>query len=63
MVLYSSNKAEVGAAFFNISEETMIHTILTNIGHPQPITPLQVENSCAYGIINRTIRQRWSKVI
>eukprot|EP00978_Attheya_sp_CCMP212_P020671 scaffold59435_cov43-Attheya_sp.AAC.1 len=33
------------------------------MGHRQPPTPLQVDNSCAHGIINSTVKQRRSKAI
>ena len=41
----------------------MILTNLTEMVHPQPTTYLQVENSCANGIINGTMKQRRSKSI
>ena len=41
----------------------MIHTILTEMCHTQPNTPLQVDNSCAYGIINSTMKQNRCKAI
>ena len=33
------------------------------MGHPQPATPVQVDNSTACGIANETIKQRRSKAI
>ena len=35
----------------------MICTTITNMGHPQPTTPLQVDNICTNGIINGTTKQ------
>jgi hypothetical protein len=31
------------------------------LGHEQPETPLRTDNSTAYGILNETIKQKWSK--
>ena len=33
------------------------------MNHPQPATPIQVDNSTAVGIANKTIRQRQSKAM
>eukprot|EP00957_Ditylum_brightwellii_P138297 10541055-Ditylum_brightwellii.AAC.1 len=33
------------------------------MGHPQPPTPIQVDNAVAHGIVNNNIRQRKSKAI
>jgi hypothetical protein len=33
------------------------------MGHPQPATPIQTDNTCAAGIANGTINQRRSKAI
>ena len=41
----------------------MIYTIHTEMGHPQPTTPVQVYNSCADSIINGTMKQRRYKSI
>ena len=62
MVLSSDTKDELGTEFFNAKEGTMICTILTQMGNPQPTTPLQVDNSCADGIINGTMKQRRYKL-
>eukprot|EP00978_Attheya_sp_CCMP212_P006656 scaffold15448_cov43-Attheya_sp.AAC.2 len=41
----------------------MIRIILIEMGHAQPTTPIQVDNSCAAGIANNTVKQRRSKAI
>jgi hypothetical protein len=63
MVLASATEAELGACFFNAKEGVMIRIILDEMGHPQPTTPIQVDNSCAAGIANDTVKQRRSKAI
>lgn len=40
-----------------------MRTTLTEMGHPQPPTPIRTDNSTANGIVNSTIRQNRSKAI
>jgi hypothetical protein len=63
VVLASATEAELGAAFFVAKDGVVIRITLEEMGHPQPPTPLQVDNSCAHGIINNTVKQRRSKAI
>jgi hypothetical protein len=62
-VMASAAEAEVGALFVNAQEGTVLRTTLIELGHPQPPTPLQSDNSTATGIVNASIRQRRSKAI
>jgi hypothetical protein len=63
VVLASATEAELGACYFNAREGVAFRIILDEMGHPQPPTPLQVDNSCAAGIVNDTVKQRRSKAI
>ena len=60
-VMSSAAEAEMGVAFHNTKEAVALRTTLAELGHPQPPTPIQVDNSTAAGITNRTIRQRRTK--
>ena len=40
-----------------------MQTILIEIDHPQPPTPIQVDNSTAVGIANKSIKQKMSKAM
>ena len=62
-VLASAAEAELGALFDNCKEAIPIRTMLEEIGHPQPPTPVKTDNSTATGIIHRTVKQRRSKAI
>jgi hypothetical protein len=62
-VMSSATNAEVGALFLNAKEATVLRTTLTEMGHNQPATPLQTDNSTANGIINGTVKQQASKAI
>ena len=63
MVLSSAAEAEFGALFHNTKEATPLRTTLEELGHPQPPTPVLVDNSTAVGLANDTITQRRSRAI
>ena len=54
---------DIGATYINGQEAVPIRTLLRKLGHPQPATPIQVDNSTADGFANNTIKQKRSKVI
>ena len=62
-ILSSASKAELAALFHNGKEACPIRTCLVELGHPQPPTPLQTDNSTAAGISNHTVKQKQSKAI
>jgi len=63
-VLSSAAKAELGALYHNGKEACPLCMItLEELGHPQPPTPIQTDNSTAAGIANDTIKQKCSKAI
>jgi hypothetical protein len=62
-VLASAAEAEIGALFLNGQEALPIRVTLAELGHPQPPTPMQTDNSTAAGFANDTIKQKRSKAI
>jgi hypothetical protein len=62
-VVASAAESEVGACFHNAQSGAPLRVTLTEIGHTQPPTPLRTDNSTAYGIVNKTIKQKRSKVM
>jgi hypothetical protein len=44
-VMPSAAEAEIGAVLLNAKEGTMLRTMLEELGHPQPPTPLQTDNT------------------
>ena len=62
-VMSSASKAKIGALYMNATIAVPMRTILAELGHPQPPTPIQTDNSTANGIVNSTIRQNRSKAI
>jgi hypothetical protein len=57
-VMSSAAEAEIGAVFLNAKEGSMLRTTLEKLGHPQPPTPLQTDNTTSTGYSNRTIKQK-----
>jgi hypothetical protein len=62
-VLSSAAEAELAGLFHNAKETCPMQITLEELGHPQPPTPLQTDNSTACGIANDTVKQRRSKAI
>ena len=62
-VLSSAAEAEVGALFHNAQDACTLRETLHALGHVQPPTPIQTDNSCANGIMNETVKQKRSKAI
>ena len=63
IVLSSAAEAKFGALFHNTKEATPLQTNLAELGHPQPPTPVLVDNSTAVGLANDTLTQRRSHAI
>ena len=62
-VLSSAAEAELGGLFLNGKTAVPIRTTLEELGHPQPPTPLQTDNSTAAGIANDNMKQKRSKAM
>ena len=63
IMVLSSAEAEFGALFHNTKEATPLRTTLEELRHPQPPTPVLVDNSTAVGLANDTVTQRRSRAI
>ena len=62
-VMSSVAEAEVGATHNNAQEAIPLRSMLIEMNHQQPPTPIQTDTSTADGIINKTIVQKRSKAI
>jgi len=62
-ILASTTEAKVGALFYNAQDRTMLCTTLEELGHPQPATPIQMDNAVAGGIVSDWVKQRRLKAI
>jgi hypothetical protein len=57
-VMSSAAEAELGALFLNAKETVFIRQILTKMGHPQPRTPIQTDNTTAEAVVNNRIQPK-----
>ena len=62
-VMSSAAEAELGALFINAKEAVYLRQILTEMGHPQPKTPIQTDNTTAEGVINNKIQPKRTKAM
>jgi len=62
-VMSSAAEAEIGAVFINCQDSEPIRTALFEMGHDQPPTPVQTDNTTAAGFLNETIKQKRTKAI
>jgi len=62
-VMSSAAEAELGALFINAKEAVYLRQILEEMGHPQPRTPIQTDNTTAEGVINKTIQPKRTKAM
>jgi len=62
-VMASAAEAEYGALFVNGQQAVPIRTTLEEMNHPQPPTPIQVDNSTAVGIATQALKQKRSKAM
>ena len=63
LVMASAAEAEIGASFLAAQESIPLRTCLEELGHSQPPTPIQVDNTTAAAFANKTLKQKRSKAI
>jgi hypothetical protein len=56
-------EAELGALFLNAKEAVVISQILTEMGHPQPSTPIQTDNTTAEAVVNNGVQPKRLKAM
>jgi hypothetical protein len=60
-VAASAAESELGALFLNIKEGRVLRLTVTEMGHPQPPTPIHCDNATAVGIANETVKKHRSR--
>ena len=60
-VVSSAAEAETAGLFHNAQQARPIRYILTQLGHPQPPTPIKTDNATANAFIHQTMRHKKSK--
>ena len=54
----SATEAELAALYIMAREAVYMRIILEELGHKQPATPLQTDNSMADGVVNGKIQPK-----
>jgi hypothetical protein len=62
-VMSSAAETELGALFLNAKEAVHLLQTLFEMGHPQPQTPVQTNNTTAEGVINNKIQSKQMKMM
>ncbi len=62
-VMSSAAEAELGAMYINARKAVEIRIILEEMGHKQPATPIQVDNSTAESIVNKRVQPKRTKAM
>ena len=57
-VMYSTVEAELGALFINCREAIPARHALKAMGHEQPPTPMQTDNTTAHGVVTDNIESK-----
>ena len=59
----SATEAELSALYIMAREAVFLRIILEELGHTQPATPLQTDNSTAAGVVNGKIQPKRTKAM
>ncbi|KAL7480170.1 hypothetical protein ACHAW6_005874 [Cyclotella cf. meneghiniana] len=62
-VMSSAAESELGSLYINARKGVVERQILEEMGHPQPATPVQTDNSTADGIINSRVQPKRTKAM
>jgi len=62
-VMSSAAEAELGALYINTREAVPIRNLLIEMGHPQPKTPVQTDNTTALGVVKSNIQPKRTKAM
>ena len=62
-VMSSAAEAELGALFINAKIAVPMRTTLVEMGHAQPRTPLQTDNSTAHGVLTKKMMPKATKAM
>ena len=62
-IMSSAAEAELAGVFYNAKAATPTRITLVEMGHPQPPTKIETDNSTAVGIVNKTTKHKMSKAM
>ena len=59
----SAAEAEIGAMYINAREAVPTRRTLEEMGHPQPKTPMQTDNTAAQAVVTNNVQPRRTKAM
>jgi hypothetical protein len=62
-IMSAASESEIAAAYVNAKDGVESRITLMEMGHPQPKTPLEIDNTTAFGILTKQLLPRRSKAI
>ena len=62
-IVASAAEAELGALFQNCQDGIIFRLTLSNLGHPQPKTPVHCDNATAVGIASNPVKRQRSRAM
>jgi hypothetical protein len=62
-VMSSATEAELAALYIMAQEAVYIQIVLEEMGHTQPLTPLQTDNAMAKEVVNRKVQPKQMKAM
>ena len=62
-VMTSAADAELGALYINACKAVPMRNLLNEMGHKQPKTPMQTDNSTALGVVTNNIQPQRTKAM
>jgi len=62
-VMGAASESEIAAGYVNARDAVETRITLMEMGHPQPSTPLEMDNTTAYGILTKQLLPRRSKAM
>ncbi len=60
-VMASAAEGKLGTSYLNAKEAVYLWQILIKMGHPQPQSPIQIDNTMAEGVTNKKIQPKCIK--
>jgi hypothetical protein len=62
-IMSSAAKAKLDTLYINVHEAIPMRQLLEEMGHKQPPTPIQTDNSTAHGVVTNNIQPPRTKAI
>ena len=62
-IISSAAEAEIGAVYVNAPEAVLFRQRLNEMGHHQPRTPMQTDNTAAHSVVTKNVQPKRTKAI